>query len=113
MPSCRNSTPPDPPGPPWTVARARAVLTDAATELQEIVYRLEDVHEGLPRPADLAEREEGRLPYDVTTDLLATIECVLEDNLRPAIESLERSAATTDEELAQQHRQWLKKWRRS
>jgi hypothetical protein len=35
----------------------------------------------------------------VATDVLATIECVLEDNLRPAIESLEASAEVTDEAL--------------
>jgi hypothetical protein len=55
MPSCRNSTQPDRPESPWTVAKAQTVLLDAATELQEIVYQLEDFHEGLP-PAGRPDR---------------------------------------------------------
>jgi hypothetical protein len=70
---------------------------------------LEAVHAGLPRPADRADREEGRKPYDCTTDVLATIECVLEDELRPAIVSLQQSAQATDAELELQYREWLKR----
>jgi hypothetical protein len=39
--------------------------------------------------------------------LLATIECVLEDDLAPAIELLQRSARITDVELEAEHREWL------
>jgi hypothetical protein len=52
----------------------------------------------LARP-DLADRQEHRLPYNVATDILATIECVVTDSLRPAVASLQRSAAITDAEL--------------
>jgi hypothetical protein len=34
---------------------------------------------------------------------------VLEDDLRSAIEVLLRSATITDDELAQEHREWLKR----
>jgi hypothetical protein len=35
----------------------------------------------------------------VATEVLATIECVLDDNLRPAIRELQRAAQVTDAEL--------------
>jgi len=83
MPSCRNSTSP-PPSPPWTPTTAQAALTVAAWQIQEAVELLEGIHRDLPPPPDLADRQEGRKPYDQATDILATIECVLEDDLRPA-----------------------------
>ncbi len=98
MPSCDELRPPEP-GAPWTPARAQAQLADEANALRAIADRLSDVHAWLPPPPDLADRQEHRKPYDVATDVLATIECVLEDNLRPAIESLEASAQVTDEAL--------------
>lgn len=67
-------------------------LGKVAYQLLALVDILEGVHAGLPRPSDMADREEGRKPYDRATDVLATIECVLEDELRPAIISLQRSA---------------------
>jgi hypothetical protein len=45
----------------------------------------------------------------VATDVLATIECVVADNLRPAVESLRRSAQVTDAELERDYREWLKR----
>jgi hypothetical protein len=69
---------------------------------------LEEVYRGLRPPADLADRQEGRRAYDVATDVLATIECVLEDDLRPAVETLRRSAFVTDAELERQFQEWRK-----
>jgi hypothetical protein len=94
-----------------TVAQAQAALGEVAYRLLALVDALEGVLRDLPRPADVADREEGRLPYDVTTDLLATIECVLEDELRPAIASLQRSAQVTDAELARDFLEWQRRWR--
>jgi hypothetical protein len=72
--------------------------------LLAVVDLLEEVHADLPPPADIDDRQEGGTsPYDVATDVLATIECVLEDDLRPAIESLQRSATATDEELRREY----------
>jgi hypothetical protein len=84
---------------------AQAALNVAAYEIQEAVKLLEGVHAGLPPPPDINDRQEGRLPYDVATDVLATIECVLADDLRPAVEALQRSARVTDEELAREFRE--------
>ena len=109
MPSWPECTSVPFPPPAWTVARAQAVLGAAVCQLLAVVDLLEEVHAGLPPPADIADRQEGNKPYDVATDVLATIECVLEDDLRPAIESLQRSASATDEELGQQFLEWLER----
>jgi hypothetical protein len=98
MPSCPESTPPLP---PWTVKTAQAALGEVAVRLLVMVEVLERIHRELPPPPDLADRQEHRKPYDQTTDILATIECVVTDDLRPAARSLERSARITDAELEQ------------
>jgi hypothetical protein len=107
MRSSDDRTPSRPPS-AWTPARAQAALADAACQLLAVVDLLEKVYDGLPPPADIEDRQEGRKPYDVPTDILATIECVLEDDLRPAIETLHRSATTTGTKLARQYQAWLK-----
>jgi hypothetical protein len=91
----------------WTVARAQAALGEVACQLLAVVDRLEAIHGALPAPPDIDDRQEGRKPYDVTTDVLGTIECVLEDDLRPAIEELQRSAQVTEEQLREEYRDWL------
>jgi hypothetical protein len=106
MPSCREFTPPPiPADPPWTVPFAQVILGVAARSIASAADLLERVHAGLPEPSDLADRQEGRKPYDQATDILATIECVLEDDLRPALEALQRSAAITDAELEQEYQE--------
>jgi len=113
MPSCPDLTsllPPNPP--PWRVDFAQLALRIAARGIESAVKLLERVHAGLPEPPDIADRQEGRKPYDQATDILATVECVLEDDLRPAIVALHRSAEVTDEQLEEQYHEWLKKlWR--
>jgi hypothetical protein len=110
MPSCDDSIAPFSLPSIWTPARAQAALSDAACQLLAVVDLLEQVHAGLPPPADIEDRLEGFKAYDVTTDILGAIECVLADDLRPAIGSLLRSATVTDEELQREHHAWL--WRR-
>src|ERR1700681_1054809 len=83
----------------WTVAKAQAAIGEVACQLLAAVDALEAVYRCLPRPPDLADRQEHRKPYDVATDVLATIECVLAYDLKPAIASLQRSAQMTDAEL--------------
>ena len=46
----------------------------------------------------------GEVAWDLPTELLTTIECVLEDQLRPAIESLERVSRVSEEELRREFR---------
>ncbi|HEY6320830.1 MAG TPA: hypothetical protein VJA16_04655 [Thermoanaerobaculia bacterium] len=112
MPSCPESTPPIPPSPPWSVEFAQIALRIAARSIVSAVKLLERVYEGLPEPPDLEDRQEDRLPYDRATDVLATIECVLEDSLHPAIKALRRSAQVTDAELAAHWRDERKRWER-
>lgn len=116
MPSCPESTPPTlppiPPLLPLTVAFAQVVLGLAVRGIATAVDLLERVHAGLPEPPDIIDRQEGRLPYDQATDILATIECVLEDSLQPALVALRRSAQVTDAELAAHWRDERKRWER-
>lgn len=84
---------------PWTVAKAQSILNVAAYEIAEAAKLLEQIRGALPLPADLADRQEGRQPYDVATELLGTIEWVLADDLRPAIQTLQRASRVTDADL--------------
>jgi hypothetical protein len=93
----------------WTVARAQAALGEIAYQLLALVDTMDAIHAALPLPPDLVDRQEHRKPYDVATDVLATVECVLADSLRPAIQSLQRSAQVTDAELEQEYQEWLKR----
>lgn len=111
MPGSPQSTPPfaSPPEPPWTVDEAQTALGEVAYQLVALVETLNAIHGGLPEPPDIEDRQEGFKPYDRATDVLATIECVLEDDLNPAIESLQRSATVTDAELEDEYRAWLRR----
>lgn len=108
MPSCAEFTPPPPRL--WTPTMAQAALVVVAWELQEAVELLEGIHRDLPPPADLEDRQEHRKPYDVATEVFGTIECVLADELRPAIASLQRAAQATDESLRLEFEQNRRKW---
>jgi hypothetical protein len=102
MPSFPKSTPQDPSPPePWTVEEAQTALGEVAYQLVALVDTLDAIHSGLPEPPDINDRQEGWKPYDRTTDVLATIECVVADDLNPAIASLQRSATITDAGLEQ------------
>lgn len=76
--------------------------------LVALVDTLDSIHAGLPEPPNINDRQEGLLPYHRATDVLATIECVREDDPLPAIESLQRSAKATDGDLEQEYREWLR-----
>ena len=46
----------------------------------------------MPRSPEEDAIIEGRMAWDLPTELRTTIECVLEGQVRPAVESLERAA---------------------
>jgi hypothetical protein len=94
-----------PSAPALTVGAAQVALADAVRELRAVQGRLEQVHAGLPPPADLDDRLDDRKPYDVATEVLTTIEGVSRDLLPSAIELLDSAARVTDADLAQEHRQ--------
>jgi hypothetical protein len=93
---------------PATLDRCPSAEREVVLTLLGLVDALGDIHAGLPPPFDFADRQEHCKPYDVATDILATVECVLADSLRPAVQSLQRSAQVTDVELEREHREWLK-----
>jgi hypothetical protein len=78
------------------------MLDAAADRIVGAIAVLDEVWDQLPRPDDLDERQEHRRPYDRATDILATIECTLADDLHPAVKALRRSARITDAELEQE-----------
>jgi hypothetical protein len=96
MPSYAQSTPHPL---PWTVPMAQGALEAAAWMMVAATRVLREVYRRLERPVDLADRQEHRLPYDQATEILATIECTLEDHLWPAVKTLRRSSRITDSEL--------------
>lgn len=96
---------------PLTVADAEGELRAAIRFVVAARWRLRNVYRRLKRPADLADREEHRLPYDRATEIVSAIECTQADHLRPAVESLRRAVRITDEELAAEF-EVEKRWRR-
>jgi hypothetical protein len=74
-------------------------LTHLTFELVGIVDRLARLPEALPDSPRREAMEEGEIPTDVATEVLGAVECTLEDDLRPAIQRLERAARATDASL--------------
>lgn len=71
-----------------------------ADELEEIQGRLRRLADEVPDPSD--DMLEHRIPYDVETALLTTLECVAEDDLGAAIEKLRLAVAATPAELREE-----------
>jgi hypothetical protein len=82
-----------------TVEEAQGALRVIAGELLGIEDRLQSIAAQLPQSANRDAMLEGRIPYDVATDLLGTIEVVVADDIRPAFQRLERASRVTDEDL--------------
>jgi len=87
-----------------TVEEAQEALAALAVELGGIESRLVAILEGLPPSPQEDAMYEHEMPYDVTTEILAVIECLLDDEIRPARAELVEVAAVTDEQL-------LDRWR--
>ena len=88
-----------------TEGEVQAALAAVALELVAITDRLQQVHDALPLSRNREAMLEHRVPYDTATELVGTIECVVADQLRPAIESLEAASRVTAEGLREQHRE--------
>ena len=88
-----------------TEAQAQAALAEIALELVAITDRLQQIHDRLPVSRNREAMLEHRVPYDIATELVGSIECVVADQLRPAMESLEAASRVTAEELREQHRE--------
>ena len=81
------------------IEEAQAALQVIAAELLAIEDRLQAIAAELPQSPNRDAMLEGKIPYDVATDLLGTIEVVLADDIRPAFQRLERASTVSDEEL--------------
>jgi hypothetical protein len=71
-------------------AAAQAELRKIVGELESLRFRLSEIVETLPKPPEYAENEEE---MDVATEVRSVIECVLTDNIGPAIRDLRTAAA--------------------
>ncbi len=88
-----------------TEGEAQAALAGIALELVAITDRLQRIRDALPPSQNREAMLEHRIAYDVATELAGTIECVVTDQLRPAMEHLEAASGVTAEELRTQHRE--------
>ena len=95
-----------------TEGEAQAALAGVALELVAITDRLQQIHDGLPPSRNRDAMLEHKEPYDVATEIAGTIESVVADQLRPAIESLEAPSRVTDAELRERHREHVALLRR-
>jgi hypothetical protein len=88
-----------------TEGEAQTALAEIALELVAITDRLEQIHDALPVSRNREAMLEHCMPYDVATEIAGTIECVVADQLRPAVAYLEAASRVTAEELREQHRE--------
>jgi hypothetical protein len=74
-----------------TPAEAQVELRAVADQLLAVEDRLRAVWEAVPRSPDEDEMFEGRIPWDLATEVRTVVECVGED-LRRVVASLERAS---------------------
>ena len=74
-------------------AAAQAQLREIVKGLSTYVLTLEGVHRQLPVPPEQDAMLEGELPMNVALEVRTTIESVLHDQFRPAIEALQSAAS--------------------
>ena len=89
---------------PLTAAEVQAALGAIALDLLALEDRCREILASLPRSPNEEAMFVGDIPWNLPTELLTTIECVLEDQLRPAVESLARAARVSDDELRREFR---------
>jgi hypothetical protein len=91
-----------------TEREAQTALGEIALQLVAIEDRLTRLGDSLPAPPNQEDMLEHRVPYDVATELAGMIACVVSDEIRPAIEYLEKAARVTAEDLV---REFGERWR--
>ena len=83
----------------YSEEEAQHAIREIALMLLRLLERLEEIGDCLPRPPDMDAMLEGRIPSALGVDLLGSIECAVDDGLRPAIQTLEKAARVTREDL--------------
>lgn len=76
-----------------TEAQAQAELQEIVRDLGAVCARLESIHDRLPVPLQETAMLLGEEEMDVSTEVRSVIECVVHDNLRPAMRDLAAAAA--------------------
>lgn len=74
-----------------------------AEDLRGISLGLRRLRDSLPEPTE--GMLEGEEPNSVAVELAGAVECVLHDDLEPAISKLRKAATVTREELAREWRE--------
>lgn len=78
-----------------TEAEVQAELKDLARELEKTRIRLLTLHNELPASVQEALIHAGEADLDLATELRSAIECIVSDELEPAIRNLRRAAEST------------------
>ena len=81
-----------------TPAEAQVELRAVADQLLAVEDRLRAVWEAVPRSPDEDDMFDGRIPWDLGTEVRTVVECV-EEELRGLVKSLERVSRVTEDEL--------------
>lgn len=79
------------------IRQMQSELWELSRGLEELRDRLAEMSRELPEPSDAMLRAE--VPADVEADVQGTLECIVSDDLDPAIEKLRAAAAVTAEQL--------------
>jgi hypothetical protein len=80
-------------------AEVQAALAAIALDLLRVEDRCREILARLPQSLDEDAMIEGRMAWDLPTELRTTVECFMVDELRLAIESLERVSRVSEDEL--------------
>lgn len=84
-----------------TPAEAQVELRAVADQLLAVEDRLRAVREAVPLSPDEDSMFEGRIPWDLATEVRTAIECV-EEELRGVVKSLERVSWPAEGDLGRQ-----------
>lgn len=79
--------------PAWQAAAADARGLEIAGELEALIAKLRDFHDGIPVSPSEALMLLGEEDMDAATTWRSTLECILADRLEPALVELRRSAS--------------------
>src|SRR5262245_9584404 len=82
---------------PRNIRQVQSELWELARGLAELRDRLAELSRELPEPPDAMLRAE--VPADVEADVQGTLQCIVSDDLDPAVEKLRAAAAVTAEQL--------------
>lgn len=87
-----------------TAAEAQAALRAIVFDLVPLEERCQEVLDSLPLSDNEVAMLEARIPWDLPIEIRTTVGSLLEGEIHPAIESLERASQVTEEDLRREFR---------